>query len=414
MLKTQVGSCSILEKAHFTNASLCAVSAGKSSWHDCNLYGYSWKIRRRILRTDNGGNPNRLAASRALLVPEAASDAIASISTAMQGARASFKHGHPARARSSYFPVSSKRLTSFKRHAAGLGPDKSRQDDLKYRKIREETNGMNFNNFFFRTSDCIENDTTMEDDSFRQESPVNTSRETFFFPEFDLNKFSSLKSFLECFDKQCLEYQKDEQWKKQNIPRYLTGVYLKFWYENHLFEKSYQEIKQLLMTVFDATKQEDIRRFHKLKLNDTKELISFFTEKLSLGKKLNYDDSSIVEHMTLSSPREFQKFLVIKKISTPCEWISTMRQLIAVTPDSADRKPVDTGSYTRWNHAYGSVHRGTGQQYRFQARGNHGQPHQSHMMRFSGRQQFNNQPRQFVQQNRHFNSPRNESNQRQG
>ncbi|GFX90164.1 hypothetical protein TNCV_2712851 [Trichonephila clavipes] len=136
--------------------------------------------------------------------------------------------------------------------------------------------------------------------------------------------------------------------KKQNIPRYLTEVYLKFWYENQLFEKSYQESKELLMTVFDATKQEDIRKFHNLKLNDTKELISFFTEKLSLGKKLNYDDSSIVEHMTLSSPIQYQKFLVIKKISTPCEWISTMRQLIAVTPDSADRKPVETGSYTRW------------------------------------------------------------------
>ncbi|GFW21369.1 hypothetical protein TNCV_1531941 [Trichonephila clavipes] len=63
---------------------------------------------------------------------------------------------------------------------AGLGPVKSRQDDLKYRKIREETNGMNFNKFFFRTSDCIENDTTMEDDSFRQESPVITSKEHFF------------------------------------------------------------------------------------------------------------------------------------------------------------------------------------------------------------------------------------------
>ncbi|GFT54523.1 hypothetical protein TNCV_4933801 [Trichonephila clavipes] len=62
-----------------------------------------------------------------------------------------------------------------------------------------------------------------------------------------------------------------------------------------------------------------------------------------------------------------------------------MRQLIAVTPDSTDRKPVDTGSYTRWNHAYGSVHRGTDAQNRFQSRGNHGQPHQSHMMRFSGR-----------------------------
>ncbi|GFX20711.1 hypothetical protein TNCV_77691 [Trichonephila clavipes] len=48
-----------------------------------------------------------IATSRALLVPEAASVAIASISTAMQGARASFKHGRPARARSSNFPVSS-------------------------------------------------------------------------------------------------------------------------------------------------------------------------------------------------------------------------------------------------------------------------------------------------------------------
>ncbi|GFY11018.1 uncharacterized protein TNCV_2201261 [Trichonephila clavipes] len=51
----------------------------------------------------------------------------------------------------------------------------------------------------------------------------------------------------------------------------------------------------------------------------------------------------------------------------------------------------DTGSYTRWNHAYGSVHRGTDPQNRFQSRGNHGHPHQSRMMRFSGRQQFNNQ-----------------------
>ncbi|GFV85256.1 hypothetical protein TNCV_928871 [Trichonephila clavipes] len=122
MLKTQARSCSILEKAYFANASLFAVSTGKSSWHDCNLYGYSWRIRRRILRSDDGCKPNRLAASRALLVPEAASDTIASLSTAMQGARASFKHGRPARAQYSNFPVSSKRLTSFERPAGVKGP----------------------------------------------------------------------------------------------------------------------------------------------------------------------------------------------------------------------------------------------------------------------------------------------------
>ncbi|GFY78232.1 hypothetical protein TNIN_198951 [Trichonephila inaurata madagascariensis] len=166
----------------------------------------------------------------------------------------------------------------------------------------------------------------MEEDSFRQESPVNTSKQSLFFPEFGTNKFSSFKSFLGCFHQQCLKYQKDEQWKKQNIARYLTGVYLKFWYDNQLFEKSYPETKELLMTVFDATRQEEIQKFHNLKLNNTKELISFLTEKLSIGKKLNYDDSSIVEHMTLSSPIEFQKILIIKKISTPFEWISTINR----------------------------------------------------------------------------------------
>ncbi|GFY52777.1 hypothetical protein TNIN_9941 [Trichonephila inaurata madagascariensis] len=111
----------------------------------------------------------------------------------------------------------------------------------------------------------------MEDDSFRQESPVNTSKLSFFFPELDTNKFSSFKSFLDCFDQQCLEYKKDEQWKKQNIiARYLTGVYLKFWYDNQLFEKSYQESKELFTTVFDETRQEEIQKCLNLKLNNTK------------------------------------------------------------------------------------------------------------------------------------------------
>ncbi|GFQ86785.1 hypothetical protein TNCT_562541 [Trichonephila clavata] len=89
--------------------------------------------------------------------------------------------------------------------------------------------------------------------------------------------------------------------------------------------------------------------------------------------------------MTLSSPIEFQKFLIIQKISTPCEWISIMRQLIAVTPDNSNRNAVESGSSRRWNNqAYGSINTGT-DPLRFQSRG-YGQPHQSHMMRFNERQ----------------------------
>ncbi|GFY35434.1 hypothetical protein TNCV_195271 [Trichonephila clavipes] len=64
----------------------------------------------------------------------------------------------------------------------------------------------------------------------------------------------------------------------------------------------------------------------------------------------------------------------------------------------------------------GSVHRGTDPRQQFQTREYHGQQHQSHMVRFRGMQQFNSQPRQFMQQNRHnFCPPRNNENvQRQG
>ncbi|GFY17737.1 hypothetical protein TNCV_1074721 [Trichonephila clavipes] len=54
----------------------------------------------------------------------------------------------------------------------------------------------------------------MEDDSFRQESPVNTSKEPFFFPEFDLNKFSSCKSFWTVLINNVWNIKKEEQWKK--------------------------------------------------------------------------------------------------------------------------------------------------------------------------------------------------------
>ncbi|GFW45419.1 hypothetical protein TNCV_4702301 [Trichonephila clavipes] len=82
---------------------------------------YSWRIRRRIVRTDDGGKkPNRLAASRALLVLKLLRTQSLPFQQQCR-VRSSFKHGRPARARSSNFLVSLKRLTSFKRPAGVKG-----------------------------------------------------------------------------------------------------------------------------------------------------------------------------------------------------------------------------------------------------------------------------------------------------
>ncbi|GFU82383.1 hypothetical protein TNCV_4117841 [Trichonephila clavipes] len=62
---------------------------------------------------------------------------------------------------------------------SGLGPVKSRQDDLKYCKIREETNGMNFNNFFFERATALKTilpwKTTLSGRSHQSTHPKNPS-----------------------------------------------------------------------------------------------------------------------------------------------------------------------------------------------------------------------------------------------
>ncbi|GFV85534.1 transposon Ty3-G Gag-Pol polyprotein [Trichonephila clavipes] len=141
-------------------------------------------------------------------------------------------------------PVTSQYILDFKKCPieAGLGPVKSRQDDLKYCKIREEeTNGMNFNNFFERATalkTILPWKTTLSGRSHQSTHPGKLS-----FSEFDLNKFSSCKSFMDCFDQQCLEYQKKKNnGKKQN----LSGMMMRnsFHHQRNLPFSSPNQIKR--------------------------------------------------------------------------------------------------------------------------------------------------------------------------
>ncbi|GFX86057.1 retrotransposable element Tf2 protein type 1 [Trichonephila clavipes] len=92
-----------------------------------------------------------------------------------------------------------------------------------------------------------------------------------------------------------------------------------------------------------------------------------------------------------NSKRSVSKILgYLKKFRHPT---NGFRQLIAVTPDNSNRNAVETGSYTQWNNqAYGSVHRGTDQQHRFQSSGYHGQQHQHHHMYNKGLDQVPDSP----------------------
>ncbi|GFV70116.1 hypothetical protein TNCV_597101 [Trichonephila clavipes] len=95
---------------------------------------------------------------------------------------------------------------------------------------------------FFRASDCTENDTTMEDGSFRQESPVNIRNNSSFFLNLTRISLAVLKVFLTVLINNVWNIKKTNNGRSKILLDISQEFILNLWYDNQLFEKSYQEI----------------------------------------------------------------------------------------------------------------------------------------------------------------------------
>ncbi|GFV33835.1 hypothetical protein TNCV_3215941 [Trichonephila clavipes] len=144
---------------------------------------------------------------------------------------------------------------------------------------------------------------------------------------------------------------------------------------------------------------------------------------VSLVRPQYVPSQCIIDHHSCEKPYcagpiQYQKFLVIKKISTLRRMDFDNAAIDRSNTDSADRNPlrleVIPDGITKPTVV---CHRETDPWHQFHSRGNHVQQHRSHIVRFNGRQQFKqSNSGSLYKQNRHnFHSHRNEENiQRQG
>lgn len=191
------------------------------------------------------------------------------------------------------------------------------------------------------------------DDSLAEGKPANEVTRIPSFHVYTPEKFSSLAIFCNNYEKFCVNEKFDDEKKKVKFPHFLSGDILKFYYDNNLCEMSYEECKKCLIEVFDITRAELVTEFHNLQFRDGNDLQKFFTNKLSLARRLSMDEKTTVEYLSLSIPTYLQRFLVLQEVKTPSEWFRIVRQLTTLSgaktasiPDRQIRENTETQEFS--------------------------------------------------------------------
>lgn len=174
-------------------------------------------------------------------------------------------------------------------------------------------------------------------------------------PKFEKNSCYGFLPWIKLFDEYCAREKLDDKWKQENILNYVDNTVSSFIINTELYRKEYHEMKNILVTVFAAERQDMIREFEQLKLFPTGDLFKFFSRKIDLGRALNYSDQAIIEHLTLSCPPQLRTFLILRDFKTPFEWLEIAKKIfVQQTQEEQNRlsqqnsNPIETNTRPRF------------------------------------------------------------------
>jgi hypothetical protein len=147
-------------------------------------------------------------------------------------------------------------------------------------------------------------------------------------PSYD-NKNTEIEGWLKFFNKKCEAKQLKNDWKVENVSNYLSGDVFNYYIEQLLDFESWEEIEDGLITQFSSVDSNLFNRFLNLKLNDDKNLESYFNEKSKLARKLKLNEPLLIESLNHGSPSYLKKHLIAAQVDKPRQWIQIASKLLA-------------------------------------------------------------------------------------
>lgn len=170
---------------------------------------------------------------------------------------------------------------------------------------------------------------------------------TEYFISFDSDSDMKLMSWLNYFETKCAELNLGNDWKLQNVNRFLKGKIL-ISYINKCFE--IQNWEQLKIALIEESINPEIFSFSDFisrKLKSNEKVVEYFHEKLELGRKLKLTDELILEGLTEGLNSNLRQLMAISPPTNPTAWIQLATKLIKISETKKQDEGTSQSNYPR-------------------------------------------------------------------
>lgn len=152
---------------------------------------------------------------------------------------------------------------------------------------------------------------------------------------FDPDSGMLIENWLIYFNKTCQSSKLSEDWKCQNVSKFLKGSALTT-YVNHCQDcTSFEELTLILTEQFVRVNIPNFSDFANLKLQSFDHLEEYFRKKLECGRKLGLTENLILQGLTDGLKPEYRNILIVNAPTNTTEWFRIVSQLNVTTENSS-------------------------------------------------------------------------------
>lgn len=159
-----------------------------------------------------------------------------------------------------------------------------------------------------------------------------------FDPELGMN----FSAWLVHFNQQTVENDVDDKWKFKNFQKFIRGSALKIYINQCLLCKSFSEVIEIFNEHF-FTPVQSFADFQSIRFSgNTKDLYSYFSEKVELGRRINLSTEHIIEGLSMGLSQQIRVLISIKDPKTPVEWLQWVSKIIGDASGESEKCDFNT------------------------------------------------------------------------
>lgn len=160
-------------------------------------------------------------------------------------------------------------------------------------------------------------------------------------------QFSAWEKYL---DKFCITHGITEEEKLLQFPKWITGTALQIYVNSCLQCETFGEIKQIFLEKLYKPST-SFTSFNNLRFDGTKQhLLTYFQEKVELGRQLGLNTKLILEGLTGGLPIHIKPLIMVREPPTPTQWINLVTQLVEEMPQNPQvQNKIITTNYKPYN-----------------------------------------------------------------